>query len=331
VWRIGILSGTGTARKRTIPALRDSHICRVAVVHGRSRAQLRRIAELDPAVRLVVEVEDFVDLQDLYDIVYVASPPFLHLPQLEAAIQLGKPMICEKPLAADKWQYEQILQLIRCSGIPFMVAHHVRHQRAVADISDMLRRETLGTPVSAGLQWCFTMDDQASNARWKLDARLGGSSVMFDSGIHAIDLAVHLFGVPKRVSAFGYGPTTAGNTFRSVAALLDYDRFPVVITASNRASTSANDLQITFESAVLRARGLLGEKPTRAVVVLRDAGEESLTYEETNLYRAEVEAFCESLSGGQPMSGTTAHEAAASGQILFAIEDALRRDAVVQL
>jgi predicted dehydrogenase len=330
VWRIGVMSGTGTARKRTIPALLASKICRVTVVHGRSRDQLRQIGDLDPSVRLVTDIEDFADRADLYDVVYVASPPFLHLSQLKTAIRLGKPVLCEKPLAADRSEYEQILQMFRHSAVPFAVAHHVRHQQAVADIADTLKRGTYGTPVSAGLQWCFTMNKQASNARWKMDPRLGGSSVMFDAGVHAIDLSVHFFGRPKRVSAFGYH-SQAATTHDTVSVLLDYQEFPVAITASNRASAAANDLQMVFDSAVLRASGLLTEKSTAAIVVLGDAGEERVAYEESNLYRAEVEAFCESLTGRQPRSGTTADEVDTTGQILFAIEDALRRHAIVEL
>jgi hypothetical protein len=51
VFRIGILSGTGTGRKRTIPALLGSTAARVTVVHGRTAGTLAAVLELDPAIR----------------------------------------------------------------------------------------------------------------------------------------------------------------------------------------------------------------------------------------------------------------------------------------
>jgi predicted dehydrogenase len=328
VWRIGILSGTGTARKRTVPALLGSDICRVTFVHGRSDVQLRRIAAVDPEIHLVSSEHEFAELRDCYDIIYVGSPPFLRLSQIRLAVQLGMPVICEKPLVMRREDLGPVMVLLEDSDIPFMVAHHVRHQPAVRDIMGVLESSRLGSPVAASLQWCFLMDHGASSARWKLDPIRGGSNAMFDSGVHALDLAVQLFGPPERVSAVGHN-IRSPDTLDSVVALLDYTNFCATITASQSGSPEGNDLLITFPSSVLRASNLLGESSAREVEI-SGLGAERLTYEPINLYQAEVENFCRSLDDHNS-AGTPLTDAAIASRILFAIEDAIRVGSLVDV
>lgn len=330
MWRIGILSGTGTARKRTIPALQGSESCRVSVVHGRNGDRLKQVADLDATIRLTSSEREFAELRDEYDVVYIASPPFLHRSHLTLATELGKPVICEKPLVTRREDLAGVLKLIDTQAMPFMLAHHVRHQPAVTDIIELLESRRFGAPVAAALQWCFTMNHQTPNARWKLDPTLGGSNAMFDCGVHAIDLAVLFFGAPYRVGAVAH-TVHSKDVLDSVTAVLDYAAFSVTVLASQSASSQGNDLRVTFERAALRAPGLLGEQGLTVMDVVGDSGAERLTYERVNLYRAEVEGFCRSLEDGSLAIGTSAADAAVTSRILFAVEDALRNGLMIDL
>jgi predicted dehydrogenase len=327
--RIGILSGSGTARKRTIPALAGSEICQVTVVLGRDPDHVRQGIGSTAGIRLASTEREFADLRSYYDIIYISSPPFLHLSYIELAAQLGMPVICEKPLVAQREQLAPVLKLITESGIPFMLAHQIRHQLAFTALRDLVRDGRFDTPVMATLQWCFMMNHAATNARWKLDPLLGGSNAMFDCGVHAVDIAVGLFGSPVRVMATGHHVRT-DTVLDSVCSIMDYPDFPVAITASQSASTAANDLSITFPDRVVRAAGLLGEKAISTIEVATASGTERWTFDTPDLYRAEVENFCESLDGS-PMPGTTVAEAALAARVLFAVEDALLTGSPVEL
>ncbi len=152
---------------------------------------------------------------------------------------------------------------------------------------------------------------------------------MFDCGVHAVDVAVGLFGSPARVMATGHHVRTDA-VLDSVSSIMDYTEFPVAIAASQSASTAANDLTITFPDCVVRAAGLLGEKAISTIEVATASGTERWTFDTPDLYRAEVENFCESLDGS-PMPGTTVAEAALAARVLFAVEDALLTGSPVEL
>jgi len=329
LWRIGVLAGTGTALKRTIPALLGSDLCRVTVVHGRDSDRLQNVVDLDPSIQLTTSEREFASLHNEYDVVFIGSPPFLHLEHLALVAKLALPVICEKPLIVRREELPRLLDFIEEGRSPLMVAHHIRHQPAVTDIVALLRSGQLGSPVGAALQWCFMMNHDAPNAHWKLDPLLGGSSAMFDCGVHAVDLAVLLFGAPVRVGAVAHR-IRSEHVYDSVTVTLDYPMFAVSILASQSSIASCNDLRINFSSSVLRAKDILSENSVRSVEVVGGFAARKMIYDSTDLYRIEVENFCRSLEGSADM-GTSVVDALMTTRILFAVEDAVRMRRVVDL
>jgi predicted dehydrogenase len=329
VWRIGVLAGTGTVRKRTVPALRQSAVCRVTVLHGRDPKRLAEIAEIDGGIRLTQSVAEFAQWHDQYDIVYVGSPPFVHREHIELAARLRKPVICEKPLGIERNDVAAIHTMIDEYEIPFMLAHQVRHQPAAHEMRQIVRGQQLGQVSAASLRWAFWMKHDASNASWKLDPQRGGSSVLFDSGVHAIDLSIFLFGAPCGVVAVGNRQRESAS-FDSVTMILQYSTFAVSISASRSASAAVNDAVLGFTDGGVRAPAMLGEESVPAIEVNSPNGTDRRTYPAVNLYRAEVEDFCQALDGG-PVVGTTIAEAVLAARVLFAAEDAIATGRVITL
>src|SRR5687768_9627023 len=67
-------------------------------------------------------VPDLVEVEPLLaspkvDLIYIATPPFLHYPQALAALQAGKHVICEKPLALTVAQADELVTLARERGL----------------------------------------------------------------------------------------------------------------------------------------------------------------------------------------------------------------------
>ncbi|GAB2829267.1 hypothetical protein GCM10027176_36870 [Actinoallomurus bryophytorum] len=316
-----MLSATGTGKKRTIPALLDSPICRVTVAQGRDTTKLTEISRLAPQVRVTTDLQEFALWKDDYDIVYVASPPFLHTEQVRFALSLEKPIVCEKPLVANRDDLGEMTALLRDSVKPVMVAHHLRHQPVVGKLQEILKEEQLGPVSSAALQWSFWLNHEAPSATWKLDPRRGGSNAMFDAGVHALDLALCLFGVPGRISALGARRREV-ERLDTVSAHLGYDHSIVTIMASQAGSTDANDLVINFAEGAVKVPAMFGERSARTLEIHSNDGRLEETFSPVNLYGAEVEDFCRHLQG-ESLIGTSIRDGLESARILFAIEDAL--------
>src|SRR5829696_5448203 len=64
----------------------------------------------------IEDVDALVGRPDI-DLIYIATPPFLHYPQALAALQAGKHVICEKPLALTVAQADELVALAQERGL----------------------------------------------------------------------------------------------------------------------------------------------------------------------------------------------------------------------
>lgn len=126
---------------------------------------------------------------DEVDVVHVCAPNHLHLPLARAALENGKHLICEKPLALDAAGAEELVGAAasaeRVATVPFVYRYYptVREARA------RIRAGALGAPrlLHGGYlqEWLLSPEDD----NWRVDAELGGPSRAFaDIGSHWCDL-----------------------------------------------------------------------------------------------------------------------------------------------
>ncbi|MDD5544689.1 MAG: Gfo/Idh/MocA family oxidoreductase, partial [Acidobacteriia bacterium] len=95
--RVAILSATGTARKRTIPAIREQNLCEIVAIHGRDKSKIESLAKEYSIPRTFLSSIDLLDVTQP-DFVFIGSPPTFHHDQIRQCLQRGVPVLCEKPL-----------------------------------------------------------------------------------------------------------------------------------------------------------------------------------------------------------------------------------------
>jgi predicted dehydrogenase len=207
-------------------------------IHARSArlagAQLAGVAASSPesartaaselgAARAFDSAEELVRDPEI-DVVHICTPNHLHLPLAEAALEAGKHVICEKPLALDAEGAQRLVDAaadsVRQAAVPFVY----RYYPTVREARERVRSgETGALRLLHGTylqDWLLRPDD----ANWRVDEELGGASRAFaDIGSHWCDLAEFLSGhriarlsarlltaVPERVSGAGRQAFAAG-------------------------------------------------------------------------------------------------------------------------
>src|SRR5262249_44235412 len=129
--RMAILSATGTARKRTIPAVYEGGICEIVGIQGRDELKLAALAKQYSIRHCSTDPKQLLD-QAQPDFVFIASPPMLHREQIEMCIARKIPVLCEKPLVLHSADALGLQSLVHSSKVLFALAHHLRHQSGVA-------------------------------------------------------------------------------------------------------------------------------------------------------------------------------------------------------
>ncbi len=129
------------------------------------------------------------------DVIHNTTPNHLHFPVSMAAIEAGKHIVSEKPLAMDPDQCRRLRDAAKAAGVVNAVMFNYRGNPLVQQMRDMIAAGEIGTPVFVKGQYLqdWLTDDKTYS--WRLDPKLGGaSSALADIGSHTCDLAEHVIG-----------------------------------------------------------------------------------------------------------------------------------------
>ncbi len=153
-------------------------VCRRDMAAARAFATPRGItAHADP---------DLLFADPSVDAVLLAVPPNLHPALVPAALDAGKPVLVEKPLATDPEGARAILAAVRGASVPLMVAHTLRFDTVVLALR-------AGLPGIAPLT-LLTLDQMAEPAGQAWGDAPGVGGALLNIGVHGFDLVRFLTG-----------------------------------------------------------------------------------------------------------------------------------------
>lgn len=133
--------------------------------------------------------------QDVHAVI-VATPDDVHRDLAVAAARAGKHIFCEKPLALNGVQAQEIVTEARSAGVRGMTGFLLRYSPIVQTIAAMVERGDLGQVLALHTQrYNASLLRPSATASWRHDPTRSGSGVLSDLGSHMIDLAL-LFGGP---------------------------------------------------------------------------------------------------------------------------------------
>lgn len=179
--------------RRVIPAILDD-----------PRSALHGIVTRDPIKGRRYVERAWTDLSQALndpaiDAVYVGTPVFLHAPQSIAALQAGKHVLCEKPVAMNYAQAVAMARAAEASGKTLGIAYYRRMYPKVQRARELMHNGAIGQPVLAEAH-CHT-DLPDPKRAWLLDPVRAGGGPLYDIASHRIDLLNFWFGRPARVAA----------------------------------------------------------------------------------------------------------------------------------
>ncbi|MGL3200854.1 MULTISPECIES: Gfo/Idh/MocA family oxidoreductase [Curtobacterium] len=132
------------------------------------------------------------------DVVDICSPGSSHVEVAIAALEAGKHVLCEKPLANSVAEAEAMTAAAaaaRASGVRSMVGFSYRRVPAIAFAKQLVAAGRLGTVRQVrALYLQDWLADPDGPMTWRLDKSLAGSGSLGDIGAHAIDLVEHVTG-----------------------------------------------------------------------------------------------------------------------------------------
>jgi len=189
--RVGIV-GTGFGRRVQIPALRLVSGAAVTAVASGSRERAQAVAAELGIPHAFGSGEELARSSDV-DLVIVSSTPDAHARVAIAALDAGKHVLCEKPLALDAGEARQMLQAAqRRPRQSAWVDHELRYEPNRRKARELIRAGAIGQVLHLELVFPYLRGDGrpqpfAAPWSWWHDAARGGG-ILGAAGSHLVDL-----------------------------------------------------------------------------------------------------------------------------------------------
>src|SRR3954462_4964746 len=140
------------------------------------------------------------------DAVDICTPNNLHKEIAIAAAEASKAILCEKPLAMNSAEGEEMCRAVEKAKVPSIVWYNYRRVPAVTFAKQIIDSGKLGKifhyRANFLQDWTISADlPQGGAALWRLDVAAAGSGVTGDLLAHCIDTALWLNGGIKNVTA----------------------------------------------------------------------------------------------------------------------------------
>ena len=200
---IGIIGCGGIARISHAPSLKvlEQHgACRVVACADVVEEAAQSLACQFEIPCAFTDYRDLLALDDL-DAVTVATPPFAHKETAVAALRAGKHVLCEKPMAMNVAEAEEMAAAARGTGRLLTIGYGERFTPSAQAIHQRITAGDLGQIYYAR---AAILRQRGVPARgvFTVKARNGGGPLI-DLGVHVLDLAIWLMGNPVPATVFG--------------------------------------------------------------------------------------------------------------------------------
>lgn len=146
----------------------------------------------------LIEVESLLANPEI-DLIYIATPPFLHYSQALAALQAGKHVICEKPLALTVAQADELVALAQARGLLCIANQMQRYNPLFESVRRLVASRLLGECLHGWFE-NYASDEGLRPEHWFWDRALSGG-IFIEHGVHFFDLFEGWLGAGQVVAA----------------------------------------------------------------------------------------------------------------------------------
>ena len=197
--KVGLV-GVGGISRTHMPGWAASEEAEVVAGSDISSEALEQWGALHNVKRLTTNADELFSDPDI-DIIDLCVPNMYHAPLAIAALEAGKHVICEKPLAPTPEDIKQMIAARDKSGKLLMTAQHFRFEGVSQAMKAEIDTGTLGDVYHAR-GWMLRRNGMVPTATF-IEKRHSGGGPCIDIGVHILDLTLWLMGNPRPVTVSG--------------------------------------------------------------------------------------------------------------------------------
>ncbi len=237
----------GYGLDRIIPQFQHCQDSRLVALVSGDAAKAKKVAqEYGVPESGIYSYKDFDRIRDNpdIDIVYICLPVFMHAEFTIRAAQAGKHVMCEKPMALNPLECEQMIAACRKAGKKLMIGYRSRFEPHNVEAIRLARSGAIGTIRYFRSEHGFVARDPNT---WRMKKAQSGGGSLMDIGIYALQAARYTTG-EEPLAVFAKETTDRKDPrFREVEDMIDFQlEFPSGAIGSCMSMYSANRNQFVL-------------------------------------------------------------------------------------
>jgi predicted dehydrogenase len=320
--RVGVIGVGAFAQFAHIPNFERTPDVQIAALADTNEEVMRRVANRHQVPKIFTDFQAL--LREDLEAVSICLPNAYHAAATVAALQAGKHVFCEKPMAINAMEAGTMMDAAKKAQRILMVGFQGRFTPEAMALKRMVERGRLGEIyfIEAGYE---RRRGVPSGKSWQTEKALAGGGALIDLGVHALDLAMWMMGFPKAKQVLGavhqkYRSTSPGTKndvedFATAYVLLE-NGASIVLKASWASNIKEN--RSTFE--IIGTKG--GASMNPLTVYTQDEGQlldvTPVIASSEDPRRLEIRHFLDCVRSGRPPI-VTAEQALEIARIVDAV------------
>jgi predicted dehydrogenase len=188
--RLGFL-GVGWIGKHRMQAIAEAGVAEIVAIADPSRERREAALAVAPQAQVCEQLAHLLELP--LDGIVIATPSALHADQAIEALERGRAVFCQKPLARTGDETRRVVEAAAVADRLLAVDLSYRHTAAMRKIREVVRGGGIGRPFAVDLTF---HNAYGPDAAWFYDRKQAGGGCVIDLGVHLVDLALWLLEFP---------------------------------------------------------------------------------------------------------------------------------------
>ncbi|MEI7811660.1 MAG: Gfo/Idh/MocA family oxidoreductase [Ignavibacteria bacterium] len=261
------------AEEAFIPTLQMLPKSKLVSLYSNDPRRARQLADKFAAQHAFNDYDEF--LKSDIECVYISSANINHYTQVIKAARAGKHIHCEKPMALNSAQAEEMVSVCEENKVLLSVNYVHRFHPIVAKAKEIIDKGMLGKIVSITANYNV---DYAPNDNFRFKKELSGGGALWDIGTHVIDLLRFFGGEISDINGVVDNIIYKSEVDDFAAATVKFERSGYgFFNASFNTKRSFNRVEILGYDGAVSIENLIGKttKPARLVIQLNGEGKKA--------------------------------------------------------
>ena len=198
-WKIAVIGVGGISEMHIASYLRNPDVELYAFCDINEK-RLHEMGEKYGISRLYTDKDEMLRALPEIDAVSVCTWNSAHAPCAIAALNAGKHVLCEKPMATSAAEAQEMLDAAKKAGKLLMVGFVRRYERGSTLLRQLVSQDFFGELYYAKATY---LRRNGNPGGWFGDKSRSAGGPLIDLGVHVIDLTRYLMGNPRPVSVYG--------------------------------------------------------------------------------------------------------------------------------